>query len=92
LHGFAKNFLAVHRGSVLLLLGAAFYHVSLYTLPWLFGEWGLGVLGLLERVCVQLMLKSPVWTALLTPLAPLLLLPIYFRALLPDRQWKGRPV
>ncbi len=92
LQGFAKNFLAVHGGSVLLLLGAAFYHVSLYTLPWLFGEWGLGVLGILERICVHLVLKSPVWAAFLTPLAPLLLLPVYLRALLPGKRWKGRPV
>lgn len=33
---FGKNFLAVHLKNPLVLLGSAFYHLSLYTLPWAF--------------------------------------------------------
>lgn len=90
--GFAKNFLAVHLKNPAVLLGSAFYHLALYTLPWFFGRWGLGLMGLLERLAVQKALGGPLWPALLTPLAPLLLLPVYLLALLPGRRWKGRKV
>ncbi len=90
--GFAKNFLPIHLKNPLVLLGSAFYHLALYTLPWLLGRPELGALGVLERLLVQRALKGPLWPALLTPLLPLLLLPIYLKALLPGRRWKGRPV
>lgn len=90
--GFAKNFLAVHLKNPAVLLGSAFYHLALYTLPWFFGRWELGLMGLLERLWVQKALGGPLWPALLTPLAPLLLLPVYLLALLPGRRWKGRKV
>lgn len=89
---FGKNFLAVHMKNPAVLLGSAFYHLALYTLPWFFGRWGLGLMGLLERLAVQKALGGPLWPALLTPLAPLLLLPVYLLALLPGRRWKGRKV
>jgi len=92
LKGFAKNFLDIHLKNPAVLLGSAFYHLALYTLPWLLGRFDLGLLGLLERLAVQLALKGPLLPALLTPLAPLLLLPVYLRALLPGKTWKGRPL
>ncbi|MGC8875771.1 glycosyltransferase [Thermus sp.] len=90
--GFAKNFLEVHLKNPALLLGSAFYHLALYTLPWAFGRWELGLMGLLERLWVQWALGEPLWPGLLAPLAPLLLLPVYLRALLPGKRWKGRKV
>ncbi len=88
--GFGKNLLEIHLKNPFILMGSAFYHLSLYTLPWLFGEWGLGLLGLLERLLAQSLLGGPLLYALLTPLAPPLLLPAYLRALLPGKTWKGR--
>ncbi|WP_038046867.1 glycosyltransferase [Thermus caliditerrae] len=88
--GFGKNFLEIHLKNPAVLLGSAFYHLSLYTLPWLFGRFELGLLGLAERLLVQAALGGPLWPALLTPLAPVLLLPVYLRALLPGKRWKGR--
>jgi len=90
--GFAKNFLEVHLKNPAVLLGSAFYHLALYTLPWAFGRWELGLMGLLERLAVQWALGGPLWPGLLAPLAPLLLLPVYLRALLPGKRWKGRKV
>lgn len=57
--GFAKNFLAVHLKNPAVLLGSAFYHLALYTLPWFFGRWELGLMGLLERLWVQKALGGP---------------------------------
>lgn len=90
--GFGKNFLDIHLKNPAVLLGSAFYHLALYTLPWLYGRPDLGLMGLGERVLVQMALGGPWWPALLTPLAPLLLLPIYLRALLPGKRWKGRAI
>ncbi|ULR39938.1 glycosyltransferase family 2 protein [Thermus sp. NEB1569] len=90
--GFGKNFLDIHLKNPALLLGSAFYHLALYTLPWLFGRWDLGLMGLLERLALQWVLGGPLWPGLLAPLAPLLLLPVYLRALLPGKRWKGREV
>ncbi|WP_279165158.1 glycosyltransferase [Thermus scotoductus] len=88
--GFGKNFLEIHLKNPAVLLGSAFYHLALYTLPWALGRPELGLLGLGERLLVLLALGGPGWPALLTPLAPLLLLPVYLRALLPGKRWKGR--
>jgi glycosyltransferase involved in cell wall biosynthesis len=90
--GFGKNLLEIHLKNPALLLGSAFYHLALYTLPWAFGELGLGLLGVLERLLVQWAFRAPVWAALLAPLSPLFLLPVYLRALLPGKRWKGRPL
>lgn len=90
--GFGKNFLDIHLKNPALLLGSAIYHLALYTLPWLFGRWDLGLMGLLERLLVQRALGGALWPGLLVPLAPLLLLPVYLRALLPGKRWKGREV
>ncbi len=90
--GFAKNILPIHGNSVPILLSAAFYHVQIYTLPWVLGDWEIGILGILERLLVHMVHKSALWVALLTPLAPLIFLPVYFLGLLPGKKWKGRPV
>jgi glycosyltransferase involved in cell wall biosynthesis len=90
--GFGKNFLDIHLKNPAILIGSAWYHLSLYVLPWLFGRWELGLLGLLERLLVQRGMGSSLWPALLTPLAPILLVPVYLRALLPGKRWKGRPL
>nr|WP_236682799.1 glycosyltransferase family A protein [Thermus filiformis] len=90
--GFGKNFLEIHLKNPALLLGSAFYHLALYTLPWAYGEVGLGLLGILERLFIQWAFRAPLWPALLAPLSPLLLLPVYLRALLPGKRWKGRPL
>lgn len=90
--GFGKNFLDIHLKNPVLLLGSALYHLALYTLPWLLGRWELGLMGLLEHLAVQWTLGGPLWPGLLTLLAPLLLLPVYLRALLPGKRWKGREV
>lgn len=92
LEGLGKNLLDIHLKNPAILLGSAFYHLALYTLPWLFGHLELGLLGLGERLLLQVALGEPWWPALLTPLAPVLLLPIYLRALLPGKRWKGRPI
>ncbi|WP_135256147.1 glycosyltransferase [Thermus caldilimi] len=88
--GFGKNFLEIHLKNPAVLLGSAFYHLALYTLPWALGRWELGLLGLLERLALQAALGGPLWPAFLSPIAPLLLLPVYLRALLPGKRWKGR--
>ena len=92
LEGLGKNFLDIHLKNPAILLGSAFYHLALYTLPWLWGRLDLGLLGLGERLLLGLALGGPLWPALLTPLAPVLLLPVYLRALLPGKEWKGRPI
>jgi hypothetical protein len=92
IQGLGKNFLDIHMKNPVILLSGAFYHLSLYTIPWLFGRWDLGLLGILERVVVQIALKDRLLPAFFTPLAPILFLPIYIRALLPGKTWKGRPV
>lgn len=92
LEGFGKNFLDIHLKNPAILLGSAFYHLALYTLPWLFGRVDLGLLGLGERLLVQVALGGTWWPAFLTPLAPVLLLPVYLRALLPGKRWKGRSI
>jgi hypothetical protein len=90
--GFGKNFLEIHLRNPAFLAGSAFYHLALYTLPWVFGAVGLGLLGVLERLLVQWAFRASLRTALLAPLSPLLLLPVYLRALLPGKRWKGRPL
>jgi glycosyltransferase involved in cell wall biosynthesis len=90
--GFGKNFLDIHLKNPAILLGSAWYRLSLYTFPWLCGRWELGLLGLVERLLVQRGMGSSLWPALLTPLAPILLIPVYLRALLPGKRWKGRPL
>jgi glycosyltransferase involved in cell wall biosynthesis len=87
--GFGKNFLPLH-GSRIVLLASAFYHLATYTLPWLLGQPLLGLVGVLERLLVQAKAGGPLAYALLTPLAPVLLLPVYWRALWGPRRWKGR--
>ncbi len=92
IRGLGKNFLDIHMKNPAILLSATFYHLFLYTIPWLFGRWDLGLLGILERAVVQIALKDRLLPAFFTPLAPILFLPIYIMALLPGKTWKGRPV
>ena len=92
IQGLGKNFLDIHMKNPAILLGSAYYHLSIYTVPWLFGRWDLGLLGILERAFVQIALKDRLLPAFFTPIVPILFLPIYIRALLPGKTWKGRPV
>lgn len=93
--GFGKNLGAFHGENSLLLVFSALFHLALYTAPWLllFGDarWlSVGLLGLLERLLVNLKTGREPWEAVLVPLAPLLSLPIYRRAMRKTYTWKGR--
>ncbi len=58
---------------------------------WLFGRWELAY-GPSGAPSGAASLGGSLWPGLLAPLAPLLLLPVYLRALLPGKRWKGRKV
>ncbi len=93
--GFGKNLGAFHRESSLLLVFSALFHLVLYTAPWPLlwvdpGWLWVGLLGLLERLLTNLKTGREPWEALLVPLAPLLSLPIYLRAMRKRYTWKGR--
>ncbi len=93
--GFGKNSLAIHLHSRPLLLLSALWHLAAYTLPWLLpAPWWLRLAGLLERSLVNLVTgrRRPLDLAegLLSPLTPLLALPVYRRALGRQVTWKGR--
>ena len=95
LEGFGKNLGSFHGGSRALLIGSSLFHLALYTLPWFVKGWRwLGVLGLLERVLVNVKAgrtSGADWLEPLTvPLAPLAALPVYLRALRGKYRWKGR--
>jgi hypothetical protein len=68
IQGLGKNFLDIHMKNPAILLSGAFYHLFLYTVPWLFGRWDLGLLGILERAVVQIALKDRLLPAFFTPL------------------------
>ncbi|MCS7235087.1 MAG: glycosyltransferase family 2 protein [Armatimonadota bacterium] len=89
--GFGKNLLDVHGRSRLVLLASAAYHLVLYTVPWAVDRRA-ALAGVVERLILQRMGRGPWWLALLTPLAPLLFLPAYGRALRGLQRWKGRLV
>lgn len=95
--GFGKNLLAVHGGNrALLALSFAFVLAS-YTVPWLApvpGARRLRLASVAERLVTNLIAgrRHPADLAegLLGPLTPLLMLPVYRRALRRQVSWKGR--
>ncbi|AXG99664.1 glycosyltransferase [Deinococcus wulumuqiensis] len=95
--GFGKNLLAVHGGHrALLALSFAFVLAS-YTVPWLGpvpGARRLRLASVAERLVTNLIAgrRQPADLAegLLGPLTPLLMLPVYRRALRRQVTWKGR--
>lgn len=96
--GFAKSTPGMHGGSRLVMAGAAAWFVMTYTLPWLLPGrplvWAARVAGLLDRAVVSAMTgrRAPADLAegLLGPVTPLLVLPVYARALRGHVEWKGR--
>jgi glycosyltransferase involved in cell wall biosynthesis len=93
--GFGKNLGAFHGENPFLLAFSALFHLFVYTAPWLLlfadARWlSVGLLGLLERLLVNLKTGREPWEAVLVPLAPLLSLPIYCRAMRKTYTWKGR--
>jgi Glycosyl transferase family 21 len=92
--GFAKSLPVAHGGSRALLVASWLWHLGVYTWPWLGGRWGLAALGLTERLLTNVLTgrtKAPdLAEVLLTPLTPLAVLPIYWRALRGRYTWKGR--
>nr|WP_221277017.1 glycosyltransferase family 2 protein [Deinobacterium chartae] len=96
--GFGKNLRAFHGGSRILVLMSMLLHLALYSLPWLRAAdpvWRrLALLGLAERALVNVATGRHGLRDLLevttTPLAPLLAVPIYLRALGGRYTWKGR--
>lgn len=94
--GLGKSLLAAHGESRALLLAAALWHLTAYTLPailvWTEPRWALPLAAsLVERVLVNAMTgRGAYWEALLMPVTPLLALPVHARALARRRIWKGR--
>lgn len=93
--GFGKNLGAFHGENPLLLLLSVLVHLLVYTAPWLLlsadGGWlWVGVMGMLERLLVNLKTGRDLWEAVLVPLAPVMSLPIYLRAWRKTYTWKGR--
>ena len=95
LEGFGKNLRSFHGGSRALLIGSLAFHLALYTAPWFIKGWRLlGVLGLLERLLVNLKTgrttREDLLEPLTVPLAPLAAIPVYLRGLRGKYRWKGR--
>lgn len=97
--GFGKNMGSFHGRSRALLAASLGWHLAAYTLPWLLpgrgpGVWLLRLAGLAERPAVNLLTgrRRPADLAegLLTPVTPLLALPVYRRAMRRKVAWKGR--
>lgn len=96
-NGYAKSWLPVHGNSRRLLSVALIGQFCVYTLPWMMefpGARWLRVAGLVERSAVAWAAgrRQPADLAegLLGPLGPLLMLPIYRKAMRKKVQWKGR--
>ncbi|WP_102125639.1 glycosyltransferase [Deinococcus planocerae] len=98
--GFGKNVYRVHLRSRAVLAVSIGWHLAVYTLPWLLPArrarwlWALRAAGLLERPLVSLVTgrRRPADLAegLLSPVTPLLALPVYLRGLRRQVGWKGR--
>lgn len=96
-NGYAKSWLPVHGNSRLLLTGAQVGQLLLYTAPWFFDYPGMGLLraaNLIERSAVPWVAgrRRPADLAegLLGPITPLLLMPVYRKAMQKKVKWKGR--
>ncbi|BDP43076.1 hypothetical protein DAETH_30450 [Deinococcus aetherius] len=98
--GFGKNVYRVHLRSRLLLAASILWHLAVYTLPWFLparrARWlyALRAAGLVERPLVSLVTgrRRPADLAegLLSPVTPLLALPVYLHGLRRQVGWKGR--
>ena len=92
--GFAKSLHAVHGGSRALMASSWLWHFVVYTLPWLRWQPTLMLLGLLERLLVNLKTgrtrPADLLEVLLTPVTPLAALPVYLLAWRKTYRWKGR--
>ncbi len=92
--GFAKGLSAAHADSRALLLASWGWNLLAYTWPWLAGRRDLVFFAVLERLMVLLKTgrSRPMdfLEVLLTPLLPLLALPVYLRAMGRRSTWKGR--
>lgn len=93
--GLGKNLIEFHGRSRAILALSYGAHLLAYTLCWplalLEPLWGLaGLLGLLERLLLNLKTGRPWWEWVLVPLAPLLSTPIYWRSGQRKYTWKGR--
>lgn len=96
-NGYAKSWLPVHGNSRLLLSIALAGQFCVYTLPWLLDFPGARVLraaGLVERSAVAWVAgrrrPADLTEGLLGPLGPLLMLPIYRKAMRKKVKWKDR--
>ena len=92
--GFAKSLHAVHGGSRTVMALSWLWHFGVYTLPWLRGQPTPMLLGLLERLLVNLKTgrtrRADLLEVLLTPITPLAALPVYLLAFRRTYRWKGR--
>lgn len=94
--GLAKSLLAAHGGSRLLMAAAAAWHLTVYTLPvvlvFAWAGWALPIaMSVVERILVnRKTLRGSYAEVLLMPIAPVLALPVYARAMGRRRVWKGR--
>jgi len=93
--GFAKNILAGHNDSVLLLLFSTFFHWSLFLFPWLWlllgwirpGDlypWGpliLTAMGILLRALTAWVSRQRLWDAIFMPVSTILMTIIAAQAL-----------
>jgi cellulose synthase/poly-beta-1,6-N-acetylglucosamine synthase-like glycosyltransferase len=92
--GFAKSLHAVHGGSRALMAASWLWHFAVYTWPWLRGQRSLILLGLLERLLVNVKTgrtrPADLLEVLLTPVTPLAALPVYLLGWRRTYRWKGR--
>ena len=92
--GFSKGLLSFHGGQRALLPASFALHLLTYTWPWLSGQRLLVAAGLLEGLAVRLLTRrtrpADLAEVLLTPLLPLLALPVYAQAARREVVWKGR--
>ncbi|MFC4454370.1 glycosyltransferase [Deinococcus sonorensis] len=94
LHGFAKSLPEVHAQSRLVMAASWLLYLLTYTVPWFSRRRELAVLGLLERLLVNVRAgrtrPADLLEVLLTPLTPLAALPVYLLATRRRYRWKGR--
>lgn len=93
--GFGKNLIEFHGRSRLILVLSFLAHLLAYTLCWLLiflnPLWLIvGLMGLLERLLLNLKTGRAWWEMVLVPLAPLYAAPIYWRSAQRSYTWKGR--
>lgn len=96
--GLAKSTPGMHGGSRIVMAGAAAWFVMTYTLPWVLPSrplvWAARLAGVLDRAVVSAITgrrrPGDLAEGLLGPVTPILVLPVYARALRSRVMWKGR--